>query len=91
MSFSITTHCRIDVGRPGLDTTGQVLHAAKTPVLKEHCHLKAARAVMANDNDVLIRIQFVTTYRHEMHGNVLGAFKVAKLEFPRFAHIKQDG
>ena len=67
------------------------LWMAPNPLFSRNIPTWKLRSVMADDHDILIRVQLAATYRNEMHRHVLRAFQVAQLEFPGFPHVKQQG
>src|SRR5574343_156015 len=90
MPSSVTTHSRIDLCGPGLDATHQVVHRAEALALEKHRDLHAATAVVADHHHVAVRVDVVAAYRDQMHRDVLGSRQLAEIQFPGFAHIKQD-
>src|SRR5574343_115233 len=90
MLFSVTAHCRIDLGCPRLDTAHQVVNGAESLAFQKNGDLHATTAVMANNDDVPGGIELLAFHWDHVHRNVLRPGNLAKLEFPRFAHIHQE-
>lgn len=59
-------------------------------MLKKHGNLHATVAMVANDYDIPVRVDFFATHRHAMHGDVLRPVNLAEFAFPGFAYIQQE-
>src|SRR5688572_17002744 len=66
------------------------MNFGKAVLLEEHCDLLAASAVMADRDELLVRIELAEPRRHLAHRDVLRALDARGLPFPGLAHVEQQ-
>src|SRR5437660_2726926 len=88
--LSVHRHFPIHASRPGIDAAAHGLRFLKSLLPQPYRHVHRSNAVMADNHDVVLRIQFLVCPRgHFAHRHQLGARNLCRFEFPGFAHIEQ--
>lgn len=78
----------IDDGRPGVDASGEGLDVLETLLAQPHGDVEGAGAVVADDDDGLVGIEFVVDARGDLaHGDEDGVGDTGGLVFPGFAYV----
>jgi len=89
--LSVSGHLRIDLARPGVDAALQVEHLREAARLEEHRDLGAARAMVADADDLRFVVELLAACGDLRHRDRDAAGDVGGLDFPRLAHVEEHG
>ena len=82
----------IDDARPAVDASSERLNVFKPLVTKPHGYGKRAHAMVTEDDDWLVRVEFLMgTGGDFAHGHQDRFGEAGGLELPRFANVQQQG
>jgi hypothetical protein len=89
---SISANGRIDLSSPGLNAPAQRLRLLESLIAKPGGDAHRAHSVMAEDDEVLVGIEFLmSACRNIAHGHLDAAFNARRGELPWFPHINEAG
>ena len=90
-SALVTGDCGVYGGGPGVDAACQGLHALKVLLAEPHSDGEGTRAMVAEDDDVLVGIEFgVGSRRDFSQGHEERIGKAGGLELPRLAYVEEE-
>ncbi len=85
----VNRHLGIDLPCPTIDSSAQRLHLLESLLPQPGGHIHRPHTVVANDNDMILRIEFlIETRRNIAHGDVFAAFQFGGFNLPWFAHVQ---
>ena len=87
---SVARNCRVDLEGPGVDAAGDRLRLVEALLAEPVSHRKAARAVVAEDEQVVFRVEFLVGSPGELaHGDEGAAGDAGGGELPEFADVDE--
>jgi hypothetical protein len=86
----VACHFGVDFGGPAIDATGHGFSVGNALGAEPIGHIETSHSVVAIENYVFVRIQFLEIRRNSSHGDKFGAFDAALRVFPGLANIHQQ-